>query len=100
MSAISGSHGHCDFCLQSYSFDDTEDNFTLNKLVIHVYNLNSDMVNFMLLATKTVREVYPVGTEEYGKPVESAGVDEGAYVGYTECIVVLEMGWGRRVMVC
>lgn len=56
----------CDFCVKSYSFDDTEDDFNLDDFDTEVtHDLDSGMVDMMLLATKTIKESYPK-EHEYG----------------------------------
>ena len=58
----------CDFSVNSYSFDDTEDDFNLDEFDDEVtHDLDSGMVDMMLLATKTLRESYPKEAQfEYG----------------------------------
>jgi glucosylceramidase len=57
----------CDFSVHSYSFDDTEDDFTLDDFDNDVtHDLDSGMVDMMLLATNTVKESYPNEVDEYG----------------------------------
>ncbi|EED87519.1 glucosylceramidase [Thalassiosira pseudonana CCMP1335] len=56
----------CDFCIKSYSFDDTPDDFSLSSfdtLVSH--DLNVGMVDMMLLATKTYTESHPKEIEQH-----------------------------------
>ena len=56
----------CDFSVKSYSFDDTPDDFNLDNFDNEVtHDLDTGMVDMMLLATKTVRESYPK-EHEYG----------------------------------
>ena len=56
----------CDFCVESYSFDDTDGDFNLDNFDNEVsHDLHSGMVDFMLLATKTIKEAYPK-EHEYG----------------------------------
>jgi len=57
----------CDFCVKSYSFDDTEDDFDLSDFDNEVtHDLETGMVDMMLLATKIARESYPAESNEYG----------------------------------
>eukprot|EP00569_Conticribra_weissflogii_P013289 CAMPEP_0171384842 /NCGR_PEP_ID=MMETSP0879-20121228/38678_1 /TAXON_ID=67004 /ORGANISM="Thalassiosira weissflogii, Strain CCMP1336" /LENGTH=863 /DNA_ID=CAMNT_0011897127 /DNA_START=101 /DNA_END=2693 /DNA_ORIENTATION=+ len=54
----------CDFCVQSYSFDDTDDDFNLTNFdPLLTHDLESGMIDMMLLATKTLRDAYPKETE-------------------------------------
>ncbi len=56
----------CDFSVQSYSFDDSEDDFTLDNFDNEVtHDLDSGMVDMMLLATNTVKDAYPKEVEEH-----------------------------------
>lgn len=50
----------CDFCVESYSFDDSEDDFDLLDFDADVvHDIDSGMIDMMLLATKTLEESYP-----------------------------------------
>lgn len=54
----------CDFCVQSYSFDDTDDDFNLTNFdPLLTHDLESGMIDMMLLATKTLHDAYPKETE-------------------------------------
>ena len=56
----------CDFCVKSYSFDDAEDDFNLDHFDTDVtHDVDSGMIDFMLLATKTHQRAYPK-EREYG----------------------------------
>jgi len=56
----------CDFSVGSYNFDDTEDDFDLDDFDSGVqHDLDSGMVDMMLLATKVAKESYP-DEAEYG----------------------------------
>ncbi|KAL7539273.1 hypothetical protein ACHAXR_009163 [Thalassiosira sp. AJA248-18] len=56
----------CDFCVKSYSFDDTDGDFNLDNFDTEVtHDLDSGMIDMMLLATKTIKESYPK-EHEYG----------------------------------
>lgn len=57
----------CDFCVQSYSFDDTEDDFMLEDFDTEVtHDLESGMVDMMLLAQHMNIESFPKEADEYG----------------------------------
>lgn len=57
----------CDFSVDSYSFDNTEDDFDLDDFDNEVtHDLDSGMVDMMILATNTLKESYPKEVEEYG----------------------------------
>lgn len=57
----------CDFCVKSYSFDETEDDFTLNDFDTNVtHDIESGMVDMMLLAQQTNIESFPNEADEYG----------------------------------
>lgn len=56
----------CDFSVKSYSFDDTDGDFNLDNFDNEVtHDLNSGMIDMMLMATKTIKESYPK-EHEYG----------------------------------
>ncbi|EJK53642.1 hypothetical protein THAOC_26876 [Thalassiosira oceanica] len=56
----------CDFCVESYSFDDTDQDFTLSNFDDEVtHDVESGMVEMMLQATKVSKESYPKESE-YG----------------------------------
>ena len=56
----------CDFSVESYSHDDVDGDFELKEFDVEVsHDLESGMVDFMLLAQTAVREAFPK-EEEYG----------------------------------
>jgi len=57
----------CDFSVESYSHDDTDNDFTLDDFDTEVtHDLESGMVDMMLLAQKSVDESFPKEVDEYG----------------------------------
>ena len=57
----------CDFSVESYSHDDTDGDFTLEDFDTEVtHDLESGMVDMMLLAQQCVKDSFPKEVDEYG----------------------------------